>query len=343
MRRQQVGPAGGLLARLGRRPRMGGGPAGDDLVVAAAGRRVRRVDIFAPHRLLELPEVHRGLEDRQRIRRRRGRHAEELVHRLEAAQDEPHLVALRVARPGAAEDDQLHLVDRMPGVAERAQPRESLPVGVELVLRGALGARLGRQVALRHPHVAGTEDAPARARVGLGQHGHRRDAAAGADRLHPHPVDERPLARRTGPERPVAADQLALGEEALAVLRVAAEQLVQVAGLEPRRALDGADDRLEFRRVLARVERVGAGAGAHRRVTPRDIGAGAAGDRRAGADERAGRFGATVAAMTGTYYGCPVSTPHRTPTQAGDRLPLQPHWADARFFTMRATPDSTRA
>ena len=231
--RQKIGPAGVLLASFDRRARMGGGPVGNDLVVAAAGRRLGRVDLLALHGLVELPVVHRGLERQERIRRRLGRQIEEVVHRLETAQDEPHLVALGIARPGAAEDDQLHLVDRMPRVAEGTEAGERLPVRVELVLRGPLGAGLGRQVALRHPYVAGTEDAPARTREGLGQHGHRRHAAPGTDRLHPHPVDERLLARGPGSKRAVAADQLALREETPAVLRVPAQQILEVALLEP--------------------------------------------------------------------------------------------------------------
>ncbi len=47
--------------------------------------------------------------------------AAEVVHRVEAALDEPDLVGLGVGRPGAAEDDQLDLVGAVADVVVGAQ------------------------------------------------------------------------------------------------------------------------------------------------------------------------------------------------------------------------------
>ena len=57
----------------------------------------------------------------------------EVVHRIEAAFHVPDLVRLGMEGPGAAEDDQLDLVDRVPDAVVGGQPVPGLEVGVEAV------------------------------------------------------------------------------------------------------------------------------------------------------------------------------------------------------------------
>ena len=116
-----------------------------------------------------------------------------VVEGAEELADEPELVGLVVVAPGAAEDDELDLVGRVAHLVERAQAAGHLQVGVEVGALGALARGLVGEVALGHSHVAGAEDAVARAGVRAGDDrdgGHARRRAA---RLHAKRREEAPL------------------------------------------------------------------------------------------------------------------------------------------------------
>ena len=74
--------------------------------------------------------------------------AEQLVH-------VPDLVCLRVVAPGAAQNDELHLVGDVPHLMQRAQTGGDLQIWVEPVAFGALAGRLVVQVAFGHAHIVG--------------------------------------------------------------------------------------------------------------------------------------------------------------------------------------------
>ena len=159
----------------------------------------------------------------------------EVGHRFEAALHEPDLVGLGIEGPGPAEDDQLDLVDGMPGRVEGCQPVPGLQVGIEAIVRGPLGAGLVGQVALGHPHVVGTEDALARTGKGLRQDRERRDPAPRADRAplyapaEPGLVEAETNLRREGAE---ARDQLTAREEAATRSGMSPEQRLDHFRLE---------------------------------------------------------------------------------------------------------------
>ena len=102
--------------------------------------------------------------------------AEQLVH-------VPDLVCLRVVAPGAAQDDQLHLVGDVPHLMQRAQTGGDLQIRIEPVALGSLAGWLVVQVAFRHAHVVGAVQACARARPGLREHGDGGHAGCGAARF----------------------------------------------------------------------------------------------------------------------------------------------------------------
>ena len=74
--------------------------------------------------------------------------AEQFVH-------VPDLVCLRVVAPGAAQNDELHLVGDVPHLMQRAQTGGDLQIWVEPVAFGALAGRLVVQVAFGHAHIVG--------------------------------------------------------------------------------------------------------------------------------------------------------------------------------------------
>ena len=61
-----------------------------------------------------------------------------LVQCAEELAREPESVLARVVCPGAAEDDELYLVGRVPHVGERAKAKRHLQIGVEPVALGSL-------------------------------------------------------------------------------------------------------------------------------------------------------------------------------------------------------------
>ena len=128
----------------------------------------------------------------------------EVVERVEAALHEPALVGLRVGRTRCR--PARSAPPCRPGARCCGRPPSRFQVcryGIEAVVLGALRAGLVGQVALRHAHVARAEDAPARARIGLRQHRHRRDTGERPHRAQPQPLHESGLRQpaRLAPER----------------------------------------------------------------------------------------------------------------------------------------------
>ncbi len=157
----------------------------------------------------------------------------EAVQRVEAALDEPRLVVAAVARPRAAQHQQLDLARRVAGGLQRPQAGGGLGERVEGVALGPLRARLVVEVALGHARVGGAEDAAAGAGVGLGQHGDDGHAGLAAHRLHLQVgaqvgVEGQPPG---GAEALVGVEHLALGQPRQAAPGVAADGgVVALAG-----------------------------------------------------------------------------------------------------------------
>ena len=151
---------------------------------------------FAPlgnlsrHRIRRhLIEHHRGLaavhsSAQHRIGAIRGDLA--LVQRAEQLGHEPNPIILRVVGPGAAQDDNLDLIDGMPHLRQRRQTRDDLQVRVEEVLLGTGARGFVVQVALGHTQVVRAKDAIARARPRLRDDGDGRHAGGCAPWLHPN-------------------------------------------------------------------------------------------------------------------------------------------------------------
>ena len=95
----------------------------------------------------------------------------------------PDAVGFRVICPGAAQDDELHLVGDVAHLLQSEQAACHLQVGVEEAALGATASGLVGQVALGHAHVVGAVEAVAPAGPGLGDHGDGGNAAGRAPRL----------------------------------------------------------------------------------------------------------------------------------------------------------------
>ena len=149
-----------------------------------------------------------------------------VVERTEELAHEPHLVALRVIAPRAAQDDELDLVDRVAHLRERREACAHLQIRVEAVLLRTGARRLGMQVAFGHAQVVGAKQAVARAGPGLGDDSDGRHARGGASRLHAQNLQQLALQlRRHAPTLPagrflalyalVERQQAALGQRPL--------------------------------------------------------------------------------------------------------------------------------
>ncbi len=110
------------------------------------------------------------------------RHA--VVQGAEQLADEPDLVLHGVVAPGAAQNDELHLVGYVPHFGKGLQAGLHLQVRVEAAALGPLAGRLVGQVALRHAQVVGAVQAFAAALPWLGEHGDGCHARSGAAGLH---------------------------------------------------------------------------------------------------------------------------------------------------------------
>ena len=172
-----------------------------------------------------------------------------IVEGVEEATDEVDLVVLGIEGPGAAENDQLDLVDRVPVVVVRQKTAQSLAVRVEIVLSGPLRARLAREVTFGHAYVVRAEDTFARTREGFGQYRHRRDPARGTHRLHSQPCHQlvfgEPEARCQMAETP---NQFGLRKGGPARFGMAPQQTLQLPVLERSGGPQGLDqgDKLAF-------------------------------------------------------------------------------------------------
>ena len=102
---------------------------------------------------------------------------EELAH-------EPELVSLGIVAPGAAEDDELDLVGRMPHLLQGLEAQCHLKIRVEEVLLCPLAGRLVAEIAFRHPQVCRTVETVRGTGPGAGDHGDRGDTRRGAPWLH---------------------------------------------------------------------------------------------------------------------------------------------------------------
>ena len=155
-----------------------------------------------------------------------------IVERIEAPLHEPDLVGGGIERPGAAQDDQLHLVHRMSDAVVRRESTPRLAVGIESVVLGPLCPRFDGEIALGHANVVGAEDAAARAGKRLRQDRDRGDATLCAYRPKPEGFDE-PVGVDTpislGCEVPKAGDDLAAREETPAPPGMALEDPIQPA------------------------------------------------------------------------------------------------------------------
>ena len=180
----KVARGGGLPVRdLG--PAAGGVAFANRLVVGgAAGVHVRLRFCGLCGQIVALAgDVRAPVEFPSRFALRRRSLAAEIVQGAEQFVGVPNLIARRVVAPGAAEHDELDLVDDVPHLMQRVQACHHLQIRVEPIAFGALAGRLVGKVAFRHADVVGTVQTGARAGPGLCEDGDRRNARSGAARL----------------------------------------------------------------------------------------------------------------------------------------------------------------